>query len=215
MQPHVLACKSFIMGTCNLLIIGLPAGWRLGRGPFPPEVDHWRDFGGVTWAQVGRGSYEAIGPAGGPDRGAPGPAHGRDLGAREPGREARGPGRGAGEPDRRGIVSAVLRIQIDRWRAGVDRPAGPPAGRGDPFEARLALHRVAASGRSTLGGHEGTWALGELSQGFGPWRRPLPALALASACPATGRRVRVVVECPSRAALEAMLEANRACWSCH
>jgi len=37
MQPHVLACKSFIMGTCNLLIVGLPDGWRVQMGPFPPR----------------------------------------------------------------------------------------------------------------------------------------------------------------------------------
>lgn len=58
-RPHVLACKSFIMGTCNLLIIGLPAGWRLGNGPFPPEVDRWRPVDGINWALSGRGSFRA------------------------------------------------------------------------------------------------------------------------------------------------------------
>ena len=207
--PHVLACKSFIMGTCNLLIVGLPAGWRLQRGPFPPEVDHWRDFGGVTWAQVGRGSYQAIGPALPPvperrraDRTGPAqPAAPHDTG-------------------RSSLVSAVLRITISRWRPDDDRRRGvltpaPARGVNDRLNAGLGLHRVTASGQSTLGGHPGTWALGEVTQGFGPWRRSVPALTLASACPATGRLVHVVAECPSRPALEAMLEANRACWTCH
>lgn len=60
--PHVLACRSFVMGTCNLVIIGLPAGWPVRSGRFPPEVDHWRPFGEVNWAVAGRGSFRALIP---------------------------------------------------------------------------------------------------------------------------------------------------------
>lgn len=64
--PQLLACKSFMMGTCNLLVIGLPAGSRLRRGPFPPEVDRWRVVGDVSWATSGRTSFRAWLPGRGP-----------------------------------------------------------------------------------------------------------------------------------------------------
>jgi len=195
--PHVLACKSFIMGTCNLLIVGLPGGWRVQAGPFPPEVDHWRDFGGVTWALVGRGSYRAYGPPAAPATGPGSPAGASPAppAAASPGAQA--PGR---------LQAAVLHVRVGRLEQG-DAAA--------LADARRALHRVHASGEAPFGGHPGTWALGEVAQGFGPWRRPLPALALGAACPSTGRAVQLLVECPSQEALEAMLEANRACWACH
>lgn len=59
---HVIACKNFFIGSCNLLIIGLPTGWRLQKGPFPAEVDHWMINGEYCWATVGRGSYRFHAP---------------------------------------------------------------------------------------------------------------------------------------------------------
>lgn len=169
-QPHVLACKSFIMGTCNLLIVGLPRGWRLQTGPFPPEVERWRDFGGVNWALAGRGFYRTFRPGGG----------------RSP--------------------AALLRVQVCRLDS---READALA------DARRALAGVDTWGESPFHGHQGSWALGEVHQGFGPWRRPLPALAVGLACPATRRAVRLLVESESRDDLATLLEVNRACWACH
>jgi len=63
--PQLLACKSFMMGTCNLLVIGLPAGSRVQSGPFPPEVDRWRLRGEVNWATSGRTSFRAFVPSAG------------------------------------------------------------------------------------------------------------------------------------------------------
>ncbi|MFS8570659.1 MAG: hypothetical protein FWJ62_06510 [Thermaerobacter sp.] len=196
MQPHVLACKSFIMGTCNLLIVGLPDGWRVQMGPFPPEVDHWQDFGGVTWAQVGRSSYQAVGS------GASALLR-VDIGRWHGANGAHG---GAGQ-----------RIGIGRRSGGGRRiGAGAAAGRFDNrFDPRRALHRVHDAGESALGGHPGAWALGEVRRGFGRWGKPVPALALTAACPSTGRVIRLLAEGPSRPVLEDVLEANLACWTCH
>ncbi|HEY8488415.1 MAG TPA: hypothetical protein VIL38_05025 [Thermaerobacter sp.] len=56
-RPHLLAVRSVVFGTCNLLLLGVPAGWRLGDGAFPPEVDRWQVRDGISWATAGRGHW--------------------------------------------------------------------------------------------------------------------------------------------------------------
>ncbi|BDG61075.1 hypothetical protein [Caldinitratiruptor microaerophilus] len=62
MRPHVLAARSVVFGTCNLVVLPVPEGWRLADGIAPPEVDTWRLRGDVSWATEGRGSYRLVGP---------------------------------------------------------------------------------------------------------------------------------------------------------
>lgn len=66
-KPHLLAVRSLVFGTCNLLVIGVPEGWRVVDGPFPPEVDRWFVQNGVSWALAGRGNWRMAGPAAGGD----------------------------------------------------------------------------------------------------------------------------------------------------
>lgn len=66
--PFVLACRSLVLGTCNLLVLGLPPGWRLVPAGAPPEVDRWRVLGDVNWALAGRVSFHAWGPGPGGGR---------------------------------------------------------------------------------------------------------------------------------------------------
>ncbi|HEY8394269.1 MAG TPA: hypothetical protein VIK92_05700 [Thermaerobacter sp.] len=59
---HLLAVRSLVFGTCNLLVIGVPDGWKVVDGPFPPEVDRWFVLDGVNWAVAGRGHWRLAGP---------------------------------------------------------------------------------------------------------------------------------------------------------
>lgn len=69
-QPHVLACRNLVLGTCNLLVLAVPAGWRVLDGLFPPEVDAWTLHGSVNWATAGQGAWRVAVPPG-PGRPAP------------------------------------------------------------------------------------------------------------------------------------------------
>lgn len=51
-----------MLGTCNLLVFGLPPGWRLLPGAFPPEADRWRVWDDTCWALEGRASFRALPP---------------------------------------------------------------------------------------------------------------------------------------------------------
>lgn len=61
-ESHLLAVRSLVFGTCNLLVIGVPEGWKVADGPFPPEVDRWFVLDGVSWAVAGRGNWRLAGP---------------------------------------------------------------------------------------------------------------------------------------------------------
>ncbi|MCG0239256.1 MAG: hypothetical protein L6E13_08570 [Firmicutes bacterium] len=62
MELHLVATRHFLLGTCNLVLLPLPPGWRLVDGPVPPEVDRWLRRDGVAWATAGRGSYRVLVP---------------------------------------------------------------------------------------------------------------------------------------------------------
>lgn len=162
---HLLAVRSLILGTCNLLVIGLPPGWRVLDGSFPPEVDRWHLRGDVSWAVAGRGTWRLVAPAGG------------------------GP---------RAVVDAALHLAPAR--AGVPDPAAD-------------LWRVAASGAAVMAGHPARWALGEVRRGI--LRRPRSALAVALACPETGRTLRLLLEGAEPAYLRALLDPLAAGLACH
>ncbi|HEY8415115.1 MAG TPA: hypothetical protein VIK99_05015 [Thermaerobacter sp.] len=168
-RPHLLAVRSLVFGTCNLLIIGVPEGWKVVDGPFPPEVDRWFVRDGINWAVAGRGHWRLAGPA-------------------------------AGDRGRRPVVDASLEL----------RPAGPGDPPGDP--ARW-LARVSASGTRPMGGHAARWAVGEVRRGIP--RRPRPALALAIACAATRRHLRLLLEGSEAGTLQSLLAALDAGIRCH
>lgn len=168
--PFVVACTSVVMGTCNLVVLGLPAGWRLAPAGAPPEVDRWRVVGDVCWALEGRASFVAWGP-----------------------HPAGGTARLAGEVEVAPLGSRAAR-----------RLADPAA----------ALHRVEAVGVPELAGHGARWALGAVRRGLGPWTRWAPALALAVACPQTGRQLCVRWEGSEPRVLTAVQEAAAALLRC-
>lgn len=168
--PFVVACTSLVMGTCNLVVLGLPAGWRLAPAGSPPEVDRWRVHGDVCWALEGRASFVAWGP--------------------HPGG---GAARLAGEVEVAPLGSRAARRLAD------------PA---------LALQRVEATGVHERAGHAARWALGAVRRGLGPWTRWAPALALAVACPQTGRQLRVRWEGGEPRLLAAVQEAAGAVFRC-
>lgn len=58
----MLAAQSFMMGSTNFVLVGLPAGWKAGKGPFPPEVDRRVERGEASWAVEGQASFELQGP---------------------------------------------------------------------------------------------------------------------------------------------------------
>lgn len=67
LKSHLVATRNLLLGTCNLLILPLPEGWRLVDGYSPPEVDRWVKRDGVAWATAGRGSYRVVASSGRPD----------------------------------------------------------------------------------------------------------------------------------------------------
>jgi hypothetical protein len=59
-KEHLLACNSLVMGTCNILIIGLPLGWRVVGGFARPEVDRWMDYRRARWATAAMAPYKLV-----------------------------------------------------------------------------------------------------------------------------------------------------------
>jgi hypothetical protein len=68
MAEQLLAANNALLGTTNLLITGLPAGWRLLEGYAHPEVDEWTEYREVRWVSRGHGVYRLVEP----DPGRPG-----------------------------------------------------------------------------------------------------------------------------------------------
>lgn len=66
-RPYVLAAQSFVIGSTNFVLLGLPPGWRALKGPFPPEVDRRVERGDVSWALEGQASFALQGRLGGPE----------------------------------------------------------------------------------------------------------------------------------------------------
>ncbi|MFO7172545.1 MAG: hypothetical protein DIU70_006220 [Bacillota bacterium] len=201
MELHLLAARQFLLGTCNLMLLPLPPGWRLVDGPAPPEVDRWLRRDGVAWAVAGRGSYRVL-VAG--EAGQPGQA--LSLEVRVEGRPREGKG-GQGTP-------AV---------PGGGGPGSGGHGNGGPGAShwlrpgrgvrRPPLDQVLASGSGRLDGHPGAWALGEVGRGFP--RRFRPALWVELDCPETERRLSLFAEGAEPAVLERFLAALRAGPLCH
>ena len=54
---QVLAANNLLLGTTNLLVLGLPPGWSLRNGLQQPEVDARRVVGSVCWATQGGAHY--------------------------------------------------------------------------------------------------------------------------------------------------------------
>lgn len=212
-RPHLLAVRSVVFGTCNLLLLGVPAGWRLGDGAFPPEVDRWHVRDGVSWATAGRGHWWLAARTGTGGRAAlraelflqVTPAGAVGAGPGTPAAEAasaagRG-GRNAGPRPGKGGAQA---------RASGKRGGGRPAARD------WGLGRIDATGSCLLDGHPGWWAAGAVRRGFpGRWR---PARALVLECSFTRRRLYIRLEAAPGGEpgdLEAAWEALLAEWRCH
>lgn len=127
MKPHVLAARSVVFGTCNLVVLPVPEGWRVADGIAPPEVDGWRLRGDVSWATDGRGSYRLVGP----ERGGVVEASLRFR----PVREGELPGGAGAEPARRAARGPMARVDVSgevevaghtaRWTLGAVRRGLP------------------------------------------------------------------------------------------
>ena len=221
---HLLAVHSVVFGTCNLLVLGVPAGWRVRDGAFPPEVDRWRVRDGISWAVAGRGHWLLVGPgAGDPNRRArveafldlwPGAGGERTGGA---GRVTGGAAAGQGGPTARGLpalAGAGDRPRVRSAPAGAARRAvpagaegpdtGPESGSGgagpdEPGVASLAVPDP-ARGLQRVTARGTGWLGGHPARwARGAVRRGLPgrwrqALAVAVSCPATGRHLRLRLE---------------------
>lgn len=62
MAEQLLAAHNALMGTTNILVIGLPGGWRLLDGYAHPEVDTWSEFRDRRWMSRGQGTYRLAEP---------------------------------------------------------------------------------------------------------------------------------------------------------
>ena len=233
--PYLLAVRSVVFGTCNLLLLGVPAGWRLGDGAFPPDVDRWAVRDGISWATAARGHWWLAATAGGtgsgPGDSRGGAAQGTEVAGGGRPVQRTGDGRSDGGAEARTVTAASSRVArrgegggrrrlplrvelfLDvRPQAAVDRagegPVASPA-------ARL-LSRSATDGTMELAGHRGWWARGAVRRGFpGRWH---PARALVVDCPETKRRIAVRLEAApgsGESEVEAAWEAAVRGWRCH
>ena len=221
--PPVLAVRSLVFGTCNLVLLGVPAGWRLGTGAFPPEVDRWQVRDGVSWATAGRGHWwltagaDAV-PSEPEAAGGPGRArNGRAASAGDAEQTA------GGVPARQGYAGrcrpATVRVELFLDLTPAAAPAPHPGRNGPralPPASAGTLGRVAAQGVLAVAGHRGWWARGEVRRGFpGKWR---PARVLVLDCPETARRIRIRLETAAgsgEAELELAWQALLHDWRCH
>ena len=231
---HLLAARSVVFGTCNLVLLGVPAGWRLGDGAFPPEVDRWAVRDGISWATAASGHWWLAATSAGtaarsrgstPTQGADSAGAGLEAGVAG----AEGVAEGAddriattapsSEVGRRDGARRGRRLQLRvelflevRPRAAV----GHGGGRSARSPAARSLDRLAAEGTMELAGHRCWWARGAVRRGFpGRWR---PARALVVDCPDTGRRIALRFEAAPGSGepeVEAAWEAALRGWRCH
>lgn len=134
-RPHLLAARSVVFGTCNLVLLGVPAGWRLADGTFPPEVDRWRVREGVSWATAGRGHWwlAARSGTGGGGRAALRAELFLSVAPAGPASAGAGPGRGYGLRRVDDAGSLELAGHAAWWAAGAVRRGFP--GRWRPARA--------------------------------------------------------------------------------
>jgi len=59
-RKHLIAVNNTLLGTVNLLVLALPAGWRLGDRGAAPEIDGRTVYGGVAWATAGQAEYALV-----------------------------------------------------------------------------------------------------------------------------------------------------------
>lgn len=62
MHEQLLAARNSLMGTTNILLIGLPDNWRLIEGHAQPEVDRWTEYQDRRWMSQGHGLYRLVEP---------------------------------------------------------------------------------------------------------------------------------------------------------
>ncbi|HWI51037.1 MAG TPA: hypothetical protein VNT01_02700 [Symbiobacteriaceae bacterium] len=62
MGSQLLAAHNLLMGTANLLVLGLPEGWLLMEGYAHPEVDAWTEYQNRRWVSRGQGVYRLVEP---------------------------------------------------------------------------------------------------------------------------------------------------------
>ena len=72
-ETQLLAVQGFVFGTANIVIVGLPRGWRTTPGWTKPDVTRWQVFGSKSWATEALGTYWILVPpdVGEQGRGAP------------------------------------------------------------------------------------------------------------------------------------------------
>ncbi|HYG60894.1 MAG TPA: hypothetical protein VD902_22680 [Symbiobacteriaceae bacterium] len=62
MGSQLLAANNMLIGTTNMLVTGLPEGWRLLEGYARPEVDEWTEYRDYRWVSRGQGVYLLVEP---------------------------------------------------------------------------------------------------------------------------------------------------------
>jgi hypothetical protein len=62
MAEQLLAARNPLIGTTNILLIGLPDGWRLLEGYGAPEIDLWTEYRERRWMSRGHAVYRLVEP---------------------------------------------------------------------------------------------------------------------------------------------------------
>ncbi len=62
MREQLLAANNLLIGTTNILLVGVPDTWRVARGHSGPEVERWSEYRTRRWMTLGQGPYRLVDP---------------------------------------------------------------------------------------------------------------------------------------------------------
>jgi len=62
LREQLLAANNLLIGTTNLLLIGVPDTWCVAQGHAGPEVERWTQYRDRRWMTLGQAPYRLVDP---------------------------------------------------------------------------------------------------------------------------------------------------------